>query len=154
MWRSIGGMGVISGLIFLAACNTTAPGGGLRSDLDGNRSLWSEQGVTSYVYGLERVCYCPEVAQGPVKVTVQDGVVEGRAYVSSDTAVGPEFNELFPAVTGLFDLIEQAIEVAAFRIEVTYDPATGLPVDVFINYDQRVVDEELGFRVVEMPTGL
>jgi hypothetical protein len=153
MWRSIGAMGVISGLTFLAACDTTTPGGDLRSDLERNRSLWSEQGMTSYVYGLERVCFCHEVARGPVKVTVQDGVVEGRAYVSSGTAVDPELEDLFPAVTGLFDLIEQAIEAAAFRIEVTYDPATGLPVDVSIDYDQQVIDEELGFSVVELPAG-
>lgn len=107
--------------------------------------------MTSCVYGLERVCFCLEVARGPVKVTGQDRVVEGRAYVSSGTAVDPELEELFPTVTGLFDLIEQAIEVAAFLIEVTYDPATGLPVDVFIDYDQQVVDAELGFSVLELP---
>tara|TARA_B110000116_G_C16423388_1_gene397202 strand:- start:159 stop:353 length:195 start_codon:yes stop_codon:yes gene_type:complete len=59
--------------------------------------------------------------------------------------------EIFPTVTGLFDLIEWAIEVAAFRIEVTYDPATGLPVDACIDYDQQVVDEELGFSLMELP---
>ena len=134
MWRSIRAMGVISGLTFLAACDVTTPGGDLRSD-------------------LERGCFCLEVARGPVKVTVQDGVVEGRAYVSSDTAVDPELEDLFPAVIGLFDLIEQAIEAAAFRIEVTYDPATGLPLDVFIDYDQQLADDELGFSVVELPAG-
>ena len=79
--------------------------------------------------------------------------MEGRAYISSDTAVDPELEDLFPAVIGLFDLIEQAIEAAAFRIEVTYDPATGLPLDVFIDYDQQLADDELGFSVVELPAG-
>ena len=32
--------------------------------------------------------------------------MEGRAYVSSGTAVDPELEEIFPTVTGLFDLIE------------------------------------------------
>jgi hypothetical protein len=152
MWRSIGAMGVISGLTFLAGCDTTNPGGDLRSDLDRNRSLWSAQGMTSYIYGVERVCFCPAEARGPVRVTVEDGVVGARVYVSSGAAVDPGLEDLFPSVSDLFDVIEEAIEESAFRVDVTYDPVTGLPVDVFIDYDQPVVDEELGFRVVELPS--
>lgn len=39
----------------------------------------------------------------------------------------------------------------AFRIEVTYDPDTGMPLDFFIDCEENVAEEELGFRVNELP---
>ena len=37
---------------------------------------------------------------------------------------------------------------------VTYDPESGVPLDVFIDYAENIADEELGFTVQVPPVPL
>jgi hypothetical protein len=48
---------------------------------------------------------------------------------------------------GVFDLIEDALDRDAGRIEVTYDSRYGHPIDATIDYILNAVDDELSFRV-------
>jgi hypothetical protein len=36
-------------------------------------------------------------------------------------------------------------------VEVTYDRDTGVPLDIYIDYDEYVADEELGLSVESLP---
>ena len=84
-----------------------------------------------------------------MRVTVTSDQVTDRTYIDSGEAVPALFQDLFPTVDGLFDVLRDAIERQAHRIDVTYDPISGVPLDVFIDYEQNIADEELGFSVVE-----
>ena len=64
---------------------------------------------------------------GPVIVTVRTGVVESRQYTQSGAAVSPQFIEIFPAVEGLFAIIDTAIRNGTKPLTVLYDPALGYP---------------------------
>jgi hypothetical protein len=79
-----------------------------------------------------------------------DGVVVSAVYVEdgSPAEVG------FPTVDGLFDVLEEAVRRDAHRVDVTWDPETGVPVDLYVDYDENVADEETGYRVTEIPTPL
>ena len=48
-------------------------------------------------------------------------------------------------VEGLFDLVQDAIDRNAARLEATFDPATGFPGSFAADYDLAVADEELAF---------
>jgi Family of unknown function (DUF6174) len=135
----------------LAGCGLTGPDGDLRTELERNRALWDTVGLTTYDYGVERICFCGVEARGPVLIEVESGSVTSRSYVDSGDPVLPVFADLFPTVTGLFDLIVEAIEDDAFNIDVSWDIATGFPTDIFIDYDESVADEEVGFRVTQSP---
>ena len=50
-------------------------------------------------------------------------------------------------VAGLFDLIQEAIDQGAYSISVVYHPDLGYPASLGIDYDRRIADEEVGFRV-------
>ena len=131
------------------ACGDLGPGDGSFAEVTRNQERWQQQRPATYRYGVERLCFCGVEARGPVRVTVAGDDVTDRTYIDSGETVPGLFEDLFPTVDGLFDVLRDAIEREAHRIDVTYDPISGVPLDVFIDYQQNVADEELGFSVVE-----
>lgn len=138
-------------LVAVAGCGTTGPGGDLRSQIEANRALWQQLGPASYEYGVQRLCFCGPDAIGPVRVTVEDGTVVARVYTESSDPVPDDFEPLFPDVEGLYDVLLDALDRDAADINVTWDSVTGLPTEFFIDYNVQIADEELGFRIDEMP---
>jgi len=130
-----------------AGCGILDPAGGARGDLDDNRALWESTRPASYAMVVERLCFCGVEARGPVRLTVQGQAATGRVYVDDGAPVSSDFAQLFPTIDGLFDVIEDALDRDAHEIRVTYDAATGIPGDVWIDYSEQTADEEQGFSV-------
>ena len=105
--------------VVVAACGVLGPEDE-PSELDRNRELWQNAALTNYGFALEQLCFCGETARGPVRLQVVGGVATSRTYVSSGEAVPAVFEESFPTVEGLFDILRDAIDRDAFRIDVTY----------------------------------
>jgi len=116
-------------------------------ELADHRQLWQATRPAAYVYAVERLCFC--ALAGPVRVTVSDGAVTERVYVESGELVPEQQGDLYPTVDGLFDLLANAMGTGAHEVTVTYDEATGVPTDFWIDYQENVADEELGMRVTE-----
>jgi hypothetical protein len=142
-------LAVVLAAAFLTTCDSLGLGDGPMDELERNRTLWVNVGPLAYEYGLERLCFCAEDARGPVRVTVESGLVTERAYVGSGDPVPASLEDLFPGVSGLFDILQDAFERDAFQVDVTYDPETGVPIDFWIDYVENAADEELGFMVTE-----
>lgn len=136
-------------VLMLGACSDLGPVEGSRAELERNRETWQRLRPSSYEYGVERLCFCGFESRGPVRVTVTGDDVSGRTYIDSGDPVPAPLGELFPTVDGLFDVLFDAIEREAYRIDVTYDPISGVPLDLWIDYLHTVADEELGFSVTE-----
>lgn len=151
--RAGGGFEIAAVLVCaaLAACDSQGPGVVLLDELTRNRARWAEVEPSEYSYAVERLCFCGFAAT-PVRVTVADGVVTDRTFVESGEPVPEQFADLFPSVDGLFEVLLDAIERGAHSIVVTYDPDSGVPLDIAIDYEFNVKDEELGFRVTEVPS--
>jgi len=136
-----------------SGCASSDPLDDPRSELETNRARWVADRPTAYSYTLERLCFCGPEARGPVVVTVQGASVTERVYVGSDEPVAPALEDLYPSVDGLFEVLEEAMDRDAHRIEVTYDVGTGIPLDIWVDYAENVADEELGFAVRSLPDG-
>jgi len=72
---------------FLLACGNVGPEDGRLTDLQRHEARWDALGPRSYVYAVERLCFCGEDYRGPVRVRVQEGVAVERVYVGSGLAV-------------------------------------------------------------------
>lgn len=140
---------VIMAAVSLASCSDQGPNVGLLAELQLNRDLWERQGPPSYIYAVERLCFCAGAARGPVRVTVQGSTVLERDYVDTGEPVPETLADLFPTVEGLFDLVASAIAGGAYSVQVDYDEASGVPITIQIDYQRNVADEELGMRVTE-----
>ena len=134
------------------ACSDLSPQlSDLRREVAENHARWQREGPTTYVYAVEHSCFCPIEAIGPVRVRVEGGSVASRTYAASGDTVGATFAEIFPTVEGLFDVLERAIDRDAADVQVTWDPETGAPLQLSIDYIADAVDEEEGYRIVEVP---
>ena len=58
----------------------------------------------------------------------------------------PERLAEYDTVPELFDVIQDAIDRDAAEIRVTY-AASGYPDEVWLDYDEQIADEELGFFI-------
>jgi hypothetical protein len=138
-------------LILLPGCGTTGPVDDL-TVLEAHRARWEQVGPASYVYAVERLCFCGADYRGPVRVTVVNRVVVARSYVDSGLDVPDPAAAHFPDVSGLFELLRSAYEAEAREVRVTYHPTLGVPLDFWIDFDETVADEELGMQVTEAVT--
>ena len=65
--------------------------------------------------------------RGPVAVTVRGGAVVSRYYVSTGAPVSAAYAAAFPAVAGLFALVDAGIRSGVRPLEARYDPRLGYP---------------------------
>lgn len=131
----------------LGGCtSTTGPGG----ELDVARQRWAERGPSDYRITIQRSCECTPEMSGPVIVEVVDGAVTARAYAASGAAVAAEYAELFPAVPGLFAIVDEARRERAPRMEVTYDPELGYPSRISVDWNATTVDDEVTYLATDL----
>jgi len=123
-----------------------------RSRLEVNRERWQQVRPASYSMVLKRLCFCTELGIGPVRIDVVGTTATRRVYVESGEPVSADLAPYFPTVDGLFDVLVDAMNHGAHQIEVTYDGETGIPVDIWIDYDAGLADEEQGYQVT-LPLG-
>ena len=118
----------------------------LQSALNENRAKWTSIGWADYQLRIDVSEFVPEeVSQGIV--TVEAGQV---VDVELPLATGdfPRFQFNYPlSVEGLFDRLQWALDQDPVSVRIGYHPDFGFPTEAFIDFDERIADEESGFRV-------
>ncbi len=112
-----------------------------------NRARWERSGITNYAYEMAWQCFCPPWFTALVNVVVVQGQVAALELV--DSAMGPmiQAQERYVTIDGLFDFLQDALDRDAFQIRAEYGSELGYPREVFVDYSELMVDEELGFIV-------
>jgi hypothetical protein len=134
-------------LLAASACDSSLSFSPLleRQRLAQARERWRDAAPANYSFTMQRYCFC--LFEGEVRVRVEDGEVVSVRLVGSDTElVGPQ-RGLYGPIPDLFAVVADAIDRPAHSIDAEYDDALGFPALVFIDYDERIADEEYGFRV-------
>lgn len=109
------------------------------------QALWADADLDAYRMTLSRSCFCPPEYRGPYEVVVEEGRVQTVVYEGEGV---PDDRAL--TVEALFDLLNEAYEQKAARIDVTYHPALGYPTSLYIDYSEQMADEEVGYTVAEL----
>lgn len=135
-------------LLALAGCTSSSGPTDPVTALAFSRARWFNAGISDYQFTIARVCEClPEMA-GPVVVEVRGGAVVERTYASG-TSVDPQYADLFTAVPGLFDLIDEAIRRDAAGLAVRYNAEYGYPESIQIDWVAGAVDDEVSYRITD-----
>jgi len=113
---------------------------------------WRSERPERYLYVIENQCFCSRDYTGPVRVWVEGDAVVARTYLFDGSPVPDELEGAFRSVDGLFELLREAYQSGAHEVRVTYDPALGVPTELWIDRDELSIDEELGVRVLEPVT--
>jgi uncharacterized protein DUF6174 len=127
-----------------AACdNPLSPTG----DLEDARRTWSRQGITSYRFTVNVLCFC--ISRGPFAVVVERGSVTSV----TDPATGePRTPDAFVPLTveALFAKVEDAIESDADEIDVRYHATLGYPEEIAIDFIERAIDDEVTYTASDL----
>lgn len=134
----------------LAGCSNPAGPSGAQGQLDESRRKWDERGLTDYQYQYQNICFCAPAFTNPVVVSVSRGAIVAAVDVQSGRPVDASDLGRYRSVPQVFDVIQDAIDRKAARIEASYDPTFGHPTDVSIDYDRMIADEELGIRIRDL----
>jgi hypothetical protein len=111
-----------------ATTTTTVLDGSPAAQLAAAEARWATVGPADYTFEFTNDCgECDPTQQTPRRIAVLDGTV---LAVETDT---------LPTVEEVFASIGEALE-AGRQVQVTYDSATGAPLDVQIDMHQRPVD--------------
>lgn len=133
-----------------AACSDQGPVIDSLRQVEAARDRWAAHRLDRYSFDLLRVCDCTSEEAGPVTVTVQGTEPVARYYVSGGE-VPASLAARFLSVDGLFDLLESAIRAEAWDITVQYDPTTGVPLQLRIDYEPLDFDDDVSYKVQGLP---
>ncbi|RCJ19010.1 hypothetical protein A6S26_28020 [Nostoc sp. ATCC 43529] len=111
--------------------------------LNFNRRLWNNQNIANYRYTLSNSCFCLPDARGPVIIEVRNGQTTSITSVETGQPVNPEFFDKYDTITKLFNLIQDAINRRAERLDVDYNARLGYPTQISIDYSFQIADEEI-----------
>jgi phage gp36-like protein len=108
--------------------------------------LWSLHHLDRYSFGYQNNCFCLQAYRDPVLVQVQDATVTSVVSRYGDPVL-ESVAELVPSIEEIFAVIQEAITLNVHSILVTYHEVYGYPTSVYIDYDERLADEELSITV-------
>ncbi len=133
----------VAALASVSCSDPTGPDGNRLSE---QRALWESQGLKDYTFDVQRLCFC--LVRERVRVRVVDGAVAGAVDVVADEELDTDELQWYPSIDGLFDLLEDAYDRGAHRVEVDFHVSEGYPKRIWIDYQENVADEELGFTLL------
>lgn len=154
--RSIEGLITITLLFVLSAC-ALPDYLGWRSqvnrsitviELRQNRERWAGRNIPNYRYALQIICFCPPEFRQAVVIEVRDNTMVSITSALDSTPVDSQGFEHTDTIDKLFGIIQEALDNEAYSIEAKYDPDFGYPRRIFIDYEERTADEEMGYEII------
>lgn len=133
--------------IVLTACSSKAV-----NELKQNEQIWQSAKITRYSFELNLSCFCAFSDEMPLKIEVQNGEIvsmisaSGAAVQPSDPSYETFFT--YGTIERLFPRLEAGFNGQADEITVTYDPTYGYPTQIFFDFIQDAVDDELTVEVL------
>ena len=134
-------------LIFiLTACSFGTP-----TELEKNRQIWQDAGITHYRYSLNIGCFCVFRDQMPLTVEVQNGEVVSMTYTDGTLVdmADPNYETFSQHATidRIFSELEAGLKGGADEVTVTYDSTHGFPSEIYFDYIKEAADDELAITI-------
>lgn len=137
---------VLLGVLLLIGCGDgiVASFRGTITDYRAARSRWERAGIRDYVMTLRISCFC--LNEGPVRITVRDGVVISVAHERTHEEIPAQDVAGYPDIDDLFDILAGALD-SADVVEARFDRDLGFPRSIWIDWWSNYVDDEMGYFV-------
>ncbi len=113
------------------------------SSLEANKEKWENASILDYSFVFQVSCYCTVEYTSPKAVSVRDGNI----VTVNDLAYSEEIHRGIFSINDLFKEIEKASNQKVAVLETTYDSFYGFPAKLYIDRDERIADEEIGYSI-------
>ncbi|WMP18367.1 DUF6174 domain-containing protein [Thiothrix lacustris] len=123
-----------------------------QQQLNTNLKKWDSLGISDYSLTFQRSCFCTPESTRPINIQVRDGSVTEARYADTGELIPDDRQTNKQSVynlnaDGIFNLVQQGINSGAAQVDVTYDKQFGLPTSIYIDQNQQIADEEVGYTI-------
>ncbi|MBO0613644.1 DUF6174 domain-containing protein [Thiothrix fructosivorans] len=123
-----------------------------QQQLDANRQKWDSLGISDYSFTLQRSCFCTPDSTRPITIQVRGDSVTSARYADTGELIPDDRQTNKQSIynmnaDGVFNLIEQGIKSGAAQVDAKYDAQYGLPTSIYIDQNQQMADEEMGYTI-------
>ncbi|NNF03828.1 MAG: hypothetical protein HKN17_05115 [Rhodothermales bacterium] len=120
-------------------------GNGYPTETARARAQWMAHQDGDYSFVLTRLCECLQA--GDYWIQVEDGRISIVQQTWDHAFLPEEAFDAFPTIEDLFDVIDRAIQESAAELHYSFDPDTGYPASIEIDWVRPAVDDEITYRV-------
>ena len=103
-----------------------------------------------YEFTVAVGCFCPDAGE-PIRITVTDGVATAAEWVKPHGHAGRDVPDYWAKLT-MDAVIDAANETEAARVDVRWPTGQEYPDSVWVDRDEQMADEEIGYTVSEVVT--
>jgi hypothetical protein len=132
-----------------SSCDIVDPDGHLH-ELEFHREQWQDADIQHYRMEFRASCFCGREFTELVTVEVLQDSIRSVTVVSTGLSVENMPTDAWLTVAELFAAVEQAILEEADELQVTYNAELGYPEFIFIDLEEMVIDEEMGYQVFDL----
>lgn len=111
-----------------------------------NKNKWEALNINSYSFTLQISCFCTEETLLPKNVKV----VNNKITLVNETPFDHQDHWGVMTITQFFDEIENAEREGVFMLSVEYDKDKGFPTSIYIDREEMIADEEIGYTVTNL----
>ncbi|MCB0391331.1 MAG: hypothetical protein KDD58_08570 [Bdellovibrionales bacterium] len=122
-----------------------------RENYERNLQLWEESSAgKAYEYTYTKKCFCID-ENSEIKVSVDSsGIIVGVQKINQngqfESLSNEELNQIV-SIEDLFMTIKQKVDGDLDYVNVNYDENLGYPSLVYIDYDFRMIDDEISYKI-------
>lgn len=115
--------------------------------VESNFETWRSERPALYQFTYQRVCFCAAIES--VVITVDGDSVSQVSLEEGDGTPAGTISD-YPTIDDLFEQLREWRDRDPYREEMEFHDGLGYPTDVFFDFEERVADEEMGFRVRDL----
>ncbi len=141
---------VLSFVLLFSGCNSSNNESELQAELNTAKAMWNQQDINDYQITTQRSCLC--IVKGDVVNIVEQGQMSSAFYAGNGRNLTTEELAEQKTIDEFFAVIQQAIDVEASSLVVSYHATFGYPTQISIDYDQLVADDEIYYQLFDLKT--
>lgn len=108
-----------------------------------NKKRWTASQTKNYSFVVEKSSFSPY--EEKIQTTVENGTIIETKYIPSNLTINDSSKQ--KKIDGYFDIIQEALDENGYQIIVQFDKTYGYPKDIYIDYDEQIVDEEVSYTL-------
>ncbi len=113
-----------------------------------HKKQWDNRQTQNYAFVVKKTCFCPY--EEKIQVTVENNLVIEAKYIPSNSVIDTGMKQ--KNIDGYFDMIQEALDNNVYQLTVQYDETYGYPKEIYIDYDEQMVDEEVSYTLTDFNT--
>jgi hypothetical protein len=114
-----------------------------------NLQKWNAAAIDAYEFDYRLNCFCGGPGVRPVHIAVRAGAVVAVSFADGGPPESYDLAE-YPTIPDLFADVDASLARKPFSVMVEYDGELGYPRELFADFVENAVDEELGFLATDL----